>query len=62
MSAPEPILIECEGNDQPALLPNFAQGICPMCGRMTVLQSNGNTIRHMREDVLAMLERGDFGA
>jgi hypothetical protein len=60
----EPIWINCEGSGCDA-----ARGYCPMCGLGTPnvdplpIVSNGEFVLiadHQRQDILAMIERGDF--
>lgn len=58
---PDPIRIPCEGAGC-RVLP-FAQvsGLCPMCGRHVASDQAGDALPHERDDVLAMLTRGDYG-
>ena len=69
MSAP--ILIDCEGAGCPThrkighrlLAASEAghHGICAMCGRIVEVDVVGKAVDHQREDIVAMLARGDFG-
>lgn len=59
----EPILIPCEGSMQKGHLV-FAQSeelaMCAMCGK--VLPTTSTLVpEHTRDDILARLQRGDFG-
>lgn len=59
---PDPIWIECEGSGSPVHgNPLYGSGICPMCGE-NVESNEGIAKLHLRRDILAMLERGDFDA
>lgn len=60
-----PIMTLCEGSGCPTHLTAGGWGVCSMCGErvpldQTVTISN-KAVRHQREDVLAMLARGDYG-
>lgn len=64
----EPILIPCEGSGaigqvRDRLLGGGVLVMCPMCGILTVVESEVRAAmpQHERDDVLARLERGDFG-
>lgn len=57
---PEPIVIECEGSRCPTHNHGHALGMCSMCGQMVVTEDDGRAYHHLRQDVLAMLHRGDF--
>lgn len=56
----EPIIIPCEGSDWPTHNHGHALGTCSMCGQLVVTEDDGRAYRHVRQDVLAMLDRGDF--
>lgn len=56
----EPIRIPCEGSDQQSHLASMNGGVCPMCGVIVTVRDDGTTWPHERNDVLAMIERGDF--
>jgi hypothetical protein len=62
--APEPIWMVCEGSGSPAHLYAMTNGpisgICSMCGCHAECSINGIALLHMRHDILAELERGDF--
>lgn len=60
MTEPEPIWIICEGSGAPVhpLVPGL--GMCSMCGR-TVDSNQGIALLHKRDDILARVQRGDFG-
>jgi hypothetical protein len=53
-----PIRVRCEGSACPPAFPGVA--ICPMCGQVIAL-ADGTLVAHDRDDLLAMLARGDFG-
>lgn len=58
---PDPILIPCEGSGARGHLVFGAANVtmCVMCG--TAIESdNGVVPQHDRNDILAMLQRGDF--
>ena len=61
----EPILIVCEGSGCSVHLPASATntmgpfGICQMCGA-GVEANCGIAKLHTREDILAMIDRGDY--
>lgn len=52
---PAPLLVGCEGSGQPPVA-----GLCRTCGESVVVNLSGLVVSHDREDVLAMLDRGDF--
>ena len=59
----EPLTMVCEGSGcathpQPGVM---GLGICAMCGH-TVSVNGTVAMLHTRNDILAMLERGDFDA
>ena len=53
----EPIWIDCEGSNDTGNDVTTGRG-CRMCG--TIFHSN-SVPAHQRQDILAMIERGDFG-
>lgn len=57
----EPIRRPCEGSGHP---PNMKLtgpiGLCAMCGT-TQTTVDGKVVDHDRDDIEAMIERGDFG-
>lgn len=59
---PEPIRIRCEGTGCP---PNMkitsSSGMCSMCGCVWFFTDEAGMVAHDRDDILAMIERGDFG-
>lgn len=60
----EPIMRECEGGGSrahPLTLAGLA--ICSMCGEVVATAGGAEprAVPHERVDVLAMLDRGDFG-
>jgi hypothetical protein len=59
MSSDAPILIECEGSGCPAHCVRFGYGLCSMCGHPVAVDDRG-AIGHDRQDIIAMLNRGDF--
>lgn len=57
-----PILTDCEGAGCPGhrcVYPD-THGMCQMCGQVKQLDEAGRMPPHQRQDVLAMLARGDF--
>jgi hypothetical protein len=60
MSA-DPIIVRCEGSGCPTHQHGHALGLCSMCGHLVVTEDDGRAYGHDRQDVLAMLRRGDFG-
>lgn len=58
---PEPILVDCVGSGARGhWLGNSV--MCPMCGGQFRPTDNVMTVPdHQRDDVLAMIDRGDFG-
>ncbi len=50
---PEPIVIDCEGSGVPT-----SHHLCTMCG--WVVPNPPEVPPHQRNDLIAMLERGDF--
>lgn len=56
-----PLRILCEGSDCPTHVALHGQGMCAMCGRIVNYYDNGRAVPHDRDDVLAMIERGDYG-
>jgi hypothetical protein len=59
---PAPILVACEGSRCVAHYPRGGTGICPMCGERVALDdAEVGTLNHDRWDLLAMIERGDYG-
>jgi hypothetical protein len=60
---PEPILIDCEGAGWLAhRTPILGLGVCVMCGKTVRTPNGGVAASHQREDLIAMIERGDFNA
>jgi len=57
----EPLRIPCEGSGCPVRTPWMIAGFCGMCGLLVDCDRDGNAVAHDRNDVLAMLERGDYG-
>jgi hypothetical protein len=68
----EPIRVVCEGAGcspirttiDPATFSytgGIYVGLCSMCGQWIVVTDEGMVGEHRRDDVLAMIERGDFG-
>ena len=55
-----PIVMRCEGSRWPTHDHGHALGTCSMCGQMVVTEDDGTAYTHNRQDVLAMLARGDF--
>ena len=55
-----PIRVECEGSECPTHYPAMNGGICSMCGVIVTCRDDGTALPHKRNDVLAMLARGDF--
>lgn len=64
----DPIMVDCDaGPHQPhylnsAILLGAPTGwICRACGESVEVDGSGYTTPHRRPDVLAMIERGDYG-
>ena len=59
-----PIWIPCEGAGCPAhpvaSHHQFAEGMCAMCGRIVTIDAEAIASDHLRDDVLARIDRGDF--
>lgn len=55
----EPIWIDCEGSGCRAHFAGDGVGICSMCGALVDVDGR-NATPHERQDILAMLKRGDF--
>lgn len=65
---PPPIVIPCEGSGTAVharaefLAAGHSHlGMCPMCGRAVRTTRAGLAYAHDRHDIVAMIERGDFG-
>ena len=56
----EPLMIRCEGSGCPVHSVGRFMGMCQMCGKW--VQAVTIAEEHLRRDVLAMIERGDFDA
>ena len=58
----ELLLIECEGSGLPKRgksgLADFV-GLCKMCGGHLLIE-DGKIVPHNRDDIVAMITRGDF--
>lgn len=57
---PPPLLVTCEGSNHFARLVSQNGGTCAMCGQRVTCRDDGTAWPHDRNDILAMLERGDF--
>ena len=55
------IRIPCEGSGCPTHYPVMNAGVCSMCGVTVTCRDDGRAWPHDRNDILAMLDRGDFG-
>lgn len=56
------IRVACEGAGCPPARSWGGYGICAMCGRLVLLAAPSALVStHKRDDVMAMLTRGDFG-
>lgn len=54
------IRVHCEGSG--AAGHRWHDGrMCPMCGRTPGVDDTGAIVDHDRADILAMIDRGDFG-
>jgi hypothetical protein len=66
MTAPPPIRIPCEGSHCPGHVIAGDNIICSMCGRITPpVHAEGYgavCAPHDRDDIISMLQRGDFDA
>jgi hypothetical protein len=58
--APEPILITCEGSGATPTASVELAGMCSMCGGFAFVQPDGTMPPHQRQDLIAMIARGDF--
>jgi hypothetical protein len=56
-----PIWIACEGSGCPGIPAPWRGGLCAMCGA-AVPSREGKILPHERQDILAMIDRGDFDA
>lgn len=57
-----PILILCEGSYQRTHNIDCWNGLCAMCGLVVPICGDaGEAVAHDREDILAEIDRGDFG-
>jgi hypothetical protein len=62
MNGRKEIKQQCEGvGCRPCFTSTGSVGICAMCGTNQPLDTNGNVTGHERVDVLAQIERGDYG-
>jgi hypothetical protein len=53
----DPIWIPCEGSGYPGCLFRM----CAMCGGAFDEDAQGRIVAHERQDIIAMVARGDFG-
>lgn len=55
--------VRCEGSGSVPVAKELTsnQGLCGSCGEVVTLDQLGRCVEHQRDDLLAMLERGDFG-
>lgn len=58
---PDPIRVLCEGRGFRGNNPGRIGASCAMCGQWMPLTAEGVMPDHERDDVLAMIDRGDFG-
>lgn len=70
---PDPIRIHCEGSLCPGHdlredwvieedMEKVLRAMCPMCGRRHRVEGDPPVVStHQRDDVLAMIDRGDYG-
>lgn len=69
MSTRVPIWIPCEGVGAKVHFPRFeyhggigeSTGMCVMCGELVDAHNDITAKLHNRKDIIAMIERGDFG-
>ena len=61
MTTPSPLRIPCEGSDGEVHRLAANAGVCAMCGSLVTCDDEGLAIVHERNDVLGMIDRGDFG-
>ena len=54
-----PIWISCEGAGSPGHGDDGRSAMCAMCGAFQPAV-DGVVLRHKRQDILAMIDRGDF--
>jgi hypothetical protein len=62
MSAPPPIRIPCEGAQATGHEIGYRAVMCVMCGRIFTGVPASVTPAHDRDDIISMLQRGDFDA
>lgn len=57
-----PILVPCEGSGLPThrAATTHRVGLCQMCGQPVVTDEGGRARPHRRNDIVAMIARGDF--
>lgn len=57
-----PIRVRCEGSGTPPVAKELTvnRGLCAACGEVVDLDSLGRCVDHQRDDLVAMLARGDF--
>ena len=58
-----PLRVRCEGSGVPPVAKELTtnQGLCGACGEVVPIDQLGRCADHDRDDLLAMLQRGDFG-
>jgi hypothetical protein len=63
-------MIPCEGSGCPAHLIRKDHGVCAMCGEWVAVELTGRAeglalegvaVKHQRQDILAQIDRGDYG-
>jgi len=57
-----PLRIPCEGSGAATHFAATGNGLCAMCGRYVRCDADGRAVQHDRDDVLAMIRRGDYDA
>ena len=59
----DPIVIDCEGSHARGIAKDHrGEQMCPMCGRFYPGWDGTDELPgHYRHDLIAMIERGDFG-
>lgn len=59
----EPIMIRCEGSLTPTAFKQVGVTMCRMCGHIVeAFGEDACAVEHQRQDLIAMIARGDFDA
>jgi hypothetical protein len=60
MPPPEPILVPCAGSGAAGHSMVGGAAMCPTCGLIQIRTPAGTIPDHQRQDLIAMIARGDF--